>query len=423
MVSNHTIATKVTILILAGIPLAIIRFVVSIIVNPLDGMLRRWTSFHVRNEILEPMFAKPSVTYRDIAVVFIGCAILVVASIYHAHVDVVLDGTREAVSPVGFGSTLLLVTARTARRSDATEDAVFTSSAFFSAGAFKGAINTVPVVFPDTHLAPQSQKTLFSRIDRWIGHGSKYTTSTKKTQVKDDEIGRALWKHKETDGNDQSRYFFQKNRVTKLEIQGQLRANRPYLKSIALNAQTQRLQVALLVEVHFSLRYRTDNPGNTLILSSPTQKAAYMSNGFVKEARHAVTHDCYRVNSGKTYSESQGNPEPSPSNGMRVDGKVQRLGQRSQSDNVHQRPALASWRVEKIVRSVWKHAANTKDNLQRFDGGGGTLRMDFTDVKFGEGITWDTHVAIDPDRCYGVNPNDINVYELRSALARMIAIS
>lgn len=66
-----------------------------------------------------------------------------------------------------------------------------------------------------------------------------------------------------------------------------------------------------------------------------------------------------------------------------------------------------------MIRSAWKHAANTKDNLQRFDGGGGTLRMDFTDVKFGEGITWETHVAIDPDRCYGVNPAEINVYELR----------
>lgn len=56
--------------------------------------------------------------------------------------------------------------------------------------------------------------------------------------------------------------------------------------------------------------------------------------------------------------------------------------------------------------------ARSNKACQRFDGGGGTLRMDFTDVKFGEGITWDTHVAIDPDRCYGVNPNDINVYEL-----------
>ncbi len=294
------------------------------------------------------------------------------------------------------------------------------------------------------------------------------------------------------------------------EIQGQLRSNRPYLKSIVLNATTQRLQVALLVEVHFSLRYRTENPGNTLILSSPTQKAkqfgpsdgdigndngvncwepkpfgghgnqqrsasnglrvdanaqrlgleeanpiraherpaawfqadnivwpawkhveaggnilsilpeerkksnnaAYMSNGFVKEARQIVMSGCNRVNSGKAYSGSHGDPEPSLSNGVKVDRKVQRLGQRSQSGNAHQRPALASLQAEEIVRSAWKHAANTKDNLQRFDGGGGSLRMDFTDVKFGEGITWDTHVAIDPDRCYGVNPADINVYEL-----------
>lgn len=56
--------------------------------------------------------------------------------------------------------------------------------------------------------------------------------------------------------------------------------------------------------------------------------------------------------------------------------------------------------------------AKSNKQSQRFDGGGGTLRMDFTDVKFGEGITWDTHIAIDPDRCYGVNPARIDVYEL-----------
>lgn len=231
------------------------------------------------------------------------------------------------------------------------------------------------------------------------------------------------------------------------EIQGQLRSNRPYLKSIVLNATTQRLQVALLVEVHFSLRYRTDNPGNTLILSSPTQKAkhlallavmpgckrgellenlnplirkghgnqqrsasnglevdatvqrlgfaeakpiqiqerpaawricrvddivwtirkrietngddsstssgrtgrrsnnsAYMSNGFVTKVRRTVTFGCNRVNSGKTYSETHrhGNPEPSPTNGLKVVGKVQRSdGEESKPINRQQRPALA----------------------------------------------------------------------------------
>ena len=90
--------------------------------------------------------------------------------------------------------------------------------------------------------------------------------------------------------------------------------------------------------------------------------------------------------------------------------------------------------VDNIVWPAWKHAETGGNvpsllpeerkesnnaaymsngyNLQRFDGGGGTLRMDFTDVKFGEGITWDTHIAIDPDRCYGVNPARIDVYEL-----------
>lgn len=115
------------------------------------------------------------------------------------------------------------------------------------------------------------------------------------------------------------------------EIQGQLRSSHPYLKSIALNASAQRLQVALLVEVHYSLRYRTDNPTDTLILTSPTQIAAFMSNGY---------------------------------------------------------------------------------NLQRFDGGGGTLRMDFKGVQFGD-TNWEDHVAIDPDRAYGINPGDIDIYELR----------
>lgn len=63
----------------------------------------------------------------------------------------------------------------------------------------------------------------------------------------------------------------------KLEIQGQLRSNRPFLKSVVLNALGQRLQVALLVEIHYSLRYRTEQPGNTTILSSPTAKAGFMS--------------------------------------------------------------------------------------------------------------------------------------------------
>lgn len=176
-----------------------------------------------------------------------------------------------------------------------------------------------------------------------------------------DEIGRALWKHKETDGNDQSRYFFQKNRVTKLEIQGQLRANRPYLKSIALNAQTQRLQVALLVEVHFSLRYRTDNPGNTLILSSPTQKAA-------SHWGHPVAIlESNRGELREAYVEYRyGNPEPSPSNGLKVDGKVQRLkGEEARLISPYQRPALAM-RVDKIVRAVRKLTDNKSDMSNGF---------------------------------------------------------
>ena len=50
--------------------------------------------------------------------------------------------------------------------------------------------------------------------------------------------------------------------------------------------------------------------------------------------------------------------------------------------------------------------------LQRFDGGGGKVRFDWSDVQFGEGVAWETHNAIDPDRCYGINLADINVYEL-----------
>lgn len=115
------------------------------------------------------------------------------------------------------------------------------------------------------------------------------------------------------------------------EIQGQLRSNRPYLKSVVLNGGGQRLQVALLVEAHYSLRYRTEQPGGTVILSSPTNKAGFASNGY---------------------------------------------------------------------------------SLLRYEGGGGTLRMDFKDVQFGD-LSWEDYVAIDPDRTYGINPNEINVYELK----------
>ena len=115
------------------------------------------------------------------------------------------------------------------------------------------------------------------------------------------------------------------------EIQGQLRSTHPYLKAVVLNATGQRLQVALLVEIHYSLRYRTEQPGNTTILSSPTNKAGFMSNGY---------------------------------------------------------------------------------NLLRYEGGGGTLRMDFKDVQFGD-LAWEDYVAIDPDRTYGINPAEINVYELK----------
>lgn len=125
--------------------------------------------------------------------------------------------------------------------------------------------------------------------------------------------------------------FFFGRKSNKLEIQGQLRSRHPHLKSVALNANAQRLQVALLVEIHYSLRYRSDNPGTTVILSSPTQKAGFMSNGY---------------------------------------------------------------------------------NLIRFQGGGGTMRQDFKDVNFGD-LEWEDHIAIDPDRAYGINMADIDIYELK----------
>jgi hypothetical protein len=114
------------------------------------------------------------------------------------------------------------------------------------------------------------------------------------------------------------------------EIQGQLRSRHPHLKAVAINAAAQRLQVGLLVQIHYSLRYRQDDTSNVVIMSSPTAVAGYMSNGY---------------------------------------------------------------------------------NLQRFDGGGGTYRADFKDVQFGD-LRWETHVAIDPDRTYGIDLRYIDIYEL-----------
>jgi hypothetical protein len=115
------------------------------------------------------------------------------------------------------------------------------------------------------------------------------------------------------------------------EIQGQLRSRHTHLKAVALNANQQRLQVALLVEIHYSLRYRSDDMSNLVIMSSPTAVAGFMSNGY---------------------------------------------------------------------------------NLIRYEGGGGTLRMDFKDVQFGD-RTWEDHVAIDPDRAYGIDLRYIDLYELK----------
>ena len=115
------------------------------------------------------------------------------------------------------------------------------------------------------------------------------------------------------------------------EIQGQLRSRHPHLKSVVLNANQQRLQVALLVEIHYSLRYRSDDMSNVVIMSSPTQVAGFMSNGY---------------------------------------------------------------------------------GLIRYQGAGGTLRMDFKDVQFGD-RTWEDHVAIDPDRTYGVDLRYVKIYELK----------
>lgn len=47
-----------------------------------------------------------------------------------------------------------------------------------------------------------------------------------------------------------------------------------------------------------------------------------------------------------------GNPEPSPAKGMKVAGKVQRLGVSSPSNKPHQRPT-SHWDDE-IVHSLWK---------------------------------------------------------------------
>lgn len=64
------------------------------------------------------------------------------------------------------------------------------------------------------------------------------------------------------------------------EIQGQLRSRHPHLKSVVVNASGQRLNVALLVEIHYSLRYRTEDMSSVTILSSPTARAGYASNGY-----------------------------------------------------------------------------------------------------------------------------------------------
>lgn len=114
------------------------------------------------------------------------------------------------------------------------------------------------------------------------------------------------------------------------EIQGQLRSRHTHLKSTVVNAAQQRLQVALLVEIHYSLRYRSDDMSNVVIMSSPTQVAAYMSNGY---------------------------------------------------------------------------------NLIRFNDSPGVMKMDFKGVEFGD-RQWEDHVAIDPDRTYGIDLKYIDIYQL-----------
>src|SRR5262245_17808736 len=87
-------------------------------------------------------------------------------------------------------------------------------------------------------------------------------------------------------------------------MQGQSRANRQDLRSVVVDNGGALINVAVLVQLMLSLRFRTEEQGGFTLFSGPTQKAGFMSNAY---------------------------------------------------------------------------------NLERFQGGGGVLRMDFDDAKFGKG--------------------------------------
>lgn len=114
-------------------------------------------------------------------------------------------------------------------------------------------------------------------------------------------------------------------------MQGQSRASRPDLRSVVVDNGGALINVAVLVQLMLSLRFRTEEQGGFTLFSGPTQKAGFMSNAY---------------------------------------------------------------------------------NLERFQGGGGTLRMDFDDVQFGKGGSWEAFVGIDPDRVYGILEAKVQKFEL-----------
>lgn len=265
MKCDETIASEVPILFGASCPSTITWLVIPIVIDAFKSMISRRFLSHVDTEVLRPTISKPSVadSNSSTAVVFIRLSVFVIASIYHAHICLVFRSIDKIVRAV--------------------------------------------------------------KMSVRISHARHYTTKESNKQVKGEEIVRAVGKLTEVNRN--ASPFSFKRKVTNLEIQGQLRSRHPHLKAVALNASQQRLQVALLVEIHYSLRYRSDDMSNVVIMSSPTAVAGFMSNGYETMPLPIVMSESKQGEFKEAYVDKDryGNLERSLPNSMKVGRNVQRL--------------------------------------------------------------------------------------------------
>lgn len=95
-------------------PAAVSRFIVAIVVYPLQAVRWRWLPPHIREKVVKRLLPSFAHFYASTAVVFVVGTLWVVTSLIHGVPCVVLLGVTHAMSPTSISTTMVFLLNTTA---------------------------------------------------------------------------------------------------------------------------------------------------------------------------------------------------------------------------------------------------------------------------------------------------------------------